>query len=778
MPEERKHVARGTAPERGSEREVPRPAPREPDRSRARELAAERWAPLLDETSRALAASIDEEETLRLVPRLAVRFLADWSIVCVRAAGAPRIEVAHADPESVGRVARLCDPALGASPMSPLALALRTGRPQLVADVGPTTLPPLAATTEQLELLRALHPSSLIAVPLAARTEVRGAVLLALDAPGERYTPDDLRLAVEFARRAALAVDNALLYGEARERISDLGATLEATADGILVVDPEGRITSCNRRFMEMWRLEPALLGPRDDRLLLDEVAGQLEDAVAFRAGVERIYADPTAESRDLVRLRDGRIFERYSRPRYLKGRTDGRVWSFRDVTERERHAAAQHFLAEASRVLASSLDQVETLRSIARLAVPLLGDWCQVEVVEPDGRIRHVAVAHRDAARERRFRELQRRHPIAEHPAYPSRRVIETGEPWMTSEIGEELLETLADGDARLLATLRELAPASVLCVPLVARGERLGALVLARDAAGRPYDEHELRLAEEVAARAALAVDNARLYADVLVANRAKSDFLAVMSHELRTPLTTVIGYAEILADGVSGPVTEVQRQQLGRVMLSGQHLLSLIEEILAYARVEAGRETLQLGPVDVAAIAREAAALVEPAVPEKEVRVVVDVPDVRLRLVSDAKKLRQILVNLLSNAVKFTSAGDVGVSVRRSAGGATIRVWDTGIGIAPEHLEHIFDPFWQVEQHQTRSTGGTGLGLSVTRHLVRMLGGEIEVVSVPGEGSRFTLTLPEAAPATAPEADASRGQRSSPDRGPVRVPSGDGG
>jgi signal transduction histidine kinase len=384
------------------------------------------------------------------------------------------------------------------------------------------------------------------------------------------------------------------------------------------------------------------------------------------------------------------------------------------------------------------------------------------VEVVEPDGRIRHVAVAHRDAERERRFRELQRRHPIASHPAYPSRRVIETGEPWRASEIGEELLQTLADGDPRLLATLRELAPSSALCVPLVARGQRIGAVLLARDATGRPYDEHELRLAREVATRAALAVDNARLYADVLVANRAKSDFLAVMSHELRTPLTTVIGYAEILADGVSGPVTEAQRQQLGRVMLSGQHLLALIEEILAFARIEAGRETLQLGPVDVAAVGREAAALVEPLVPMQGVRLVVDVPEAPIPLHSDVKKVRQILVNLLSNAVKFTSAGEVGVSVRRDGDGVRIRVWDTGIGIAPEHLEHIFDPFWQVEQHPARSVGGTGLGLSVTRHLARLLGGDIEVESVTGEGSRFTVTLPAATPSPGPEEG--RGRRSS--------------
>ena len=745
MADEREAGAR----ERVTERVLTREATRDPDRASERALAAERWAPLLDETSRALAASIDEDETLRLIPRLAVRFLADWSIIYVRSGGQQRLEVAHADAARERLVRRLCDPALGPTPASPLVLALRTGVPQLLADVTPETLQEIATRPEQLEALRALHPSSVVAVPLAARGEVRGAVLLALDAAGERYGTEDLTLAFEFARRAALAVDNALLYGEARERISDLGATLEATADGILVVDPEGRITSCNRRFMEMWGLEPALLQSRDDRLLLGRVAELLEDPEGFRDRVDRLYADPMAESRDIVRLCDGRIFERYSRPRLLNGRSDGRVWSFSDVTERERHAAEQHFLAEASSVLASSLDHTETLHSIARLAVPLLGDWCQVEVVERDGRLRHVAIAHRDAGREHQMRELQRRHPIAAHPAYPSVRVIESGEPWIENHVSEELLETLADGDRDLLAALRELAPACAIAVPLVARGQRIGALLLARDAGGRPYGDDELRLAGEVASRAALAVDNARLYADVLVANRAKSDFLAVMSHELRTPLTTVIGYAEILADGVSGPVTDVQRQQLGRVMLSGQHLLQLIEEILAFARIEAGRETLRIAPVDVAAVAREAIAIVEPHLPRSGVQLVVDIPSLPIELHTDAKKVRQILVNLLSNAVKFTTSGEVGLSARRSADGARLRVWDTGAGIAPEHAMHIFEPFWQAEQLDTRRAGGTGLGLSVTRHLARLLGGDVDVESVPGEGSRFTVTLPKEAP-----------------------------
>jgi signal transduction histidine kinase len=241
------------------------------------------------------------------------------------------------------------------------------------------------------------------------------------------------------------------------------------------------------------------------------------------------------------------------------------------------------------------------------------------------------------------------------------------------------------------------------------------------------------------------ALAVDNARLYAEAIHANAAKGEFLAVMSHELRTPLNAIIGYADLLDAGVSGELNPGQREQLGRIRVGSKHLLRLIEEVLLFSRLEAGREEVHREGVDLRLLAREAAALVEPLAREKGLGFRVDVPDEAVPVVTDAGKVHQIVLNLLSNAVKFTDDGEVALSLVAVDGHALLQVSDTGIGIAPENLERIWDAFSQVEQAPTRRVGGTGLGLSVTRNLARLLGGDVAVESAPGRGSSFTLRLP---------------------------------
>ena len=226
---------------------------------------------------------------------------------------------------------------------------------------------------------------------------------------------------------------------------------------------------------------------------------------------------------------------------------------------------------------------------------------------------------------------------------------------------------------------------------------------------------------------------------------ANDAKSTFLAMMSHELRTPLTAIIGYEALLADGITGPVSQAQRSQLTRIKASATHLLTLIEEVLSLARIEAGREIAQREPIDVAALMRAAAELVAPLAAAKRLTCAVRTPGHRLSLSSDPVKVRQILVNLLANAVKFTERGEVTFSVRQDGPAVMFEVRDTGIGIAPENSERIFDAFWQVQQKPTRQVGGTGLGLHVSRRLARLLGGDITVESAPGCGSTFLLVLP---------------------------------
>jgi signal transduction histidine kinase len=250
----------------------------------------------------------------------------------------------------------------------------------------------------------------------------------------------------------------------------------------------------------------------------------------------------------------------------------------------------------------------------------------------------------------------------------------------------------------------------------------------------------EQQTRAAAE---RARLEAEAARTEAER--ANTIKTDFLAVMSHELRTPLTAIMGYEELLSDGITGPVTDVQRQQLGRINASAHHLLGLIDEILTFARVDVGREKVRLEDVSLNTAIAEAAALVEPMAAAKSLRFVIVNLFEDQTISTDRTKLKQMLVNLLSNGIKFTDEGEVRLTAAIRGDLVELCVSDTGIGIEPSHLEAIFEPFWQVEQGATRKIGGAGLGLSVTRKLARLLGGDVTVKTGVGRGSTFTLTLP---------------------------------
>jgi signal transduction histidine kinase len=245
---------------------------------------------------------------------------------------------------------------------------------------------------------------------------------------------------------------------------------------------------------------------------------------------------------------------------------------------------------------------------------------------------------------------------------------------------------------------------------------------------------EELELRREEADAARAA---------ADE--ASRAKSRFLAVMSHELRTPLNAILGYGDLLDAEVAGPINDGQRQHLHRIQQSALHLLALINKVLSFSRIEAGKDVAELEPVDLAELARDAVALVEPQAARQGLELRVEILATPVEVETDPGKVRQILLNLLSNAIKFTETGVVDFAMAVKGESIIFTVRDTGPGIPEAEHTRIFDAFMQADQTRTRKKGGTGLGLSVSRELARLLGGEITLESAPGEGSTFRVVLP---------------------------------
>jgi signal transduction histidine kinase/PAS domain-containing protein len=577
---------------------------------------------------------------------------------------------------------------------------------------------------------------SLFISGMAAR--LRKARLVAED---KRRESDRLRL--ELAQQTEKAASS-----EAFNR-----GIIESLTDQIVVHDSDWRFQFINEPAMRMFRtskhhLPSSLIGQNLWELYPDIVDTEFGVNIK-RAARERVpvsfqaYYPERGEWSDLTC---------YPLP------NGGLLTVWKNITQRKQSEEAQRYLAEASALLGKSLDYEETLSSLARMVIPELADWCRVDMLEPDGTVRLLAVTHSDPEKEKWARELVKNYPQDMSASAGLPNVLRTGEAEMYPEITEEML---AEGtrDSEYLQLLKTVRFRGVVIAPIVSNRGVLGALTLVSAESRRKYTDADKALAVELGRRAGMAVENARIHNAEKAAraaavnaqhaaeeaNAAKSQFLAFMSHELRTPLNAISGYVDLILAGVHGPVSGGQRDALERVKRSQRALLGLINNVLNFVRLDAGHVDLNITDTPALDILKEVEPLVTPQLEAKglEYEFVCDNSGV---VHADPEKTQQILLNLLSNAIKFTDrGGSVTVECAEDGDMIEFRVHDTGCGIAADKLTAVFEPFVQLDRTLKSGHEGTGLGLAISRDLAIQMNGSLSVDSELGKGCTFSLLLP---------------------------------
>lgn len=547
--------------------------------------------------------------------------------------------------------------------------------------------------------------------------------------------------AVTFAGRAARLVvlnevgEHLRVEAALREREEQYRGILDATFDSI-VIHQDDVVRFANPSFAEIagYPLEELIGQP-----VMNFVAPDMRTFARLQTGrrTEGHYAYATYN-----RAGDRLELEVCVKNCIYEGRP-ARIVAAQDVTAKKRAERALAFLAEATAVLASSLDYDATVTASARLAVPMIGDYAVIDMLQPDGSMKRLAVEHADPAKVAIGWELGRRFPYREGSAYGPSGIVFTGQ--TTLEIVTEEMYAARLPDPEQARLVRSLGLTAFICVPLRARGRIVGGLVIGSAESGRRFDAADVALAEELGARANSAIENARSFREEQQANSTKDEFLATVSHELRTPLNAILGWTSLLRTERGGDPGALQRG-LETIERNARAQARLIDDVLDVSRIIAGKLAIEAEPVELGAVIRAALDALAPAAQAKgvEMRAEIDGP---LWVKGDPDRLQQIVGNVASNAVKFTSKqGKVSVSAEIVDDAARVCVEDDGEGISAHMLPSVFERFRQADGSTSRRHGGLGLGLAIARHLAEAHGGSISAASEgAGRGATFTVHLP---------------------------------
>jgi PAS domain S-box-containing protein len=558
-------------------------------------------------------------------------------------------------------------------------------------------------------------------------------VALAIVSVGAWYLSRELR------RRRI--VENELRASRAR-----FEGILSIAVDAIITVDEKQQILHFNHGAEQSFGYQQAEVVGTPLERLLPERFRQVHDrhVGAFAQGPD--VARRMGERRPIFGLRkDGSEFPAEASISRLD-LTDTRVFTvvLRDISERRRAEANHQFLARVGGMLSTTLDYDSTLTSVAHLAIPHLADCCILDVHEGSDFMRSIASVHEDPEHTKRLRAFDGRRQKDQPWPFPVAQALDTARPIVRVALGREWEDDFGgETGTSMLELVRAIGMHAYITVPLTARDRPIGTLTLVSTDPRRAYDEVDVSLAEEIATRAAFALENAWLYQSAQFASRARDEVLDLVSHDLRNPLSAISMCARVLQE--HPPDDANGRDELAGAILESTHLMHrLIQDLLDVSAIESGRLTMHRSAEDVSTIVAAVLPMVQQAAEERGVTLSLAIAPGLPPVDVDPVRIEQVVANLLVNAIKFTEGGGmVAVRVDATAPFVHVQVQDTGCGIPPDALPNIFNRYW----HSSRKgrLASTGLGLSIARGIVEAHGGSIVVASATGVGSTFTFTLP---------------------------------
>lgn len=721
---------------------------------------AEKKQAFIEEVSSKLVVSLNHHVTLQEIAQLIVPHLADYCRIAIvdNENNIKEINVNHKDPTKVTLAKALYD-SYKDSPNSTHGIPniLKKGKPEIIKVIDDKLLNKYGASNPMVKIIKQIGLKSYMGVPLIARGRTIGAITFSSVQDNRFYTKEDLHFAEELARRIALALDNIRLFQDAQEEIAErekiaeilslqqerLNLAQEAANIGVFETNIQTSQVVWSAQLEKLYGLKPGEFKGTANHWL--SLIHQEDRAVVSNGFYEQIQKDAFTESEFRIVLPDGTIRWIYSKAQVFfdKNRKPVRAVGINiDVSDRKQAVLNSYFLAEASKILSSSLNYETTLQNVAKLAVPQIADWCLIGIINKDNIYEHIAVSHKDTKMVKWATAVGKEYPPDMNSSTGLAKVLRTGKAELYPLITDDMMKMTAR-DKKHFKLLKQLGMTSVMMVPLHAQQKPIGVITFITSETKRRFTKEDLSFAEELAHRASIAIENAALYKNAQDAITLRDDFISVASHELKTPVTSVKIFTQVMQKYAQINGDEKAIQNLDKMDKQINKLTDLIYNLLDISKIQTGRLEYTMRDFSFDTMLAEATETMQHMTSKHQLIVK---GKANTMVYGDGDRISQVVSNLISNAVKYSPAADkVVIKVAADNEKVHVAVKDSGIGMSKEHLTKVFGRFYRVSGATDKTFPGLGIGLYISHEIINRHDGKLWVESKEGKGSTFHFTLP---------------------------------